>query len=62
LIRAIKPAPSRDAPVSACQHLREFFDVAAQGVQVRAGSPHLLELELLVGVEMVAGACLCSCR
>jgi hypothetical protein len=48
--------------VSACQHLREFFDVAAQGVQVRAGSPHLLELELLVGVEMVAGACLCSCR
>ena len=37
------------------QHLRELFDVTVQGVQVRAGGPHLRELELLAGVE-VAGA------
>jgi hypothetical protein len=42
--------------VPACQHFREFFDVTAQGVQVRAGSPHLRELELLVGVEVVGAA------
>jgi hypothetical protein len=42
--------------VPACQHLGELFDMTAQGVQVWAGSPHLLELELFVGVEVVGAA------
>jgi hypothetical protein len=42
--------------VAAGQHLRELFDVTAQGVQLRAGSPHLLELELLADVEVVGAA------
>jgi hypothetical protein len=42
-------------PGPAGQHLRELSGVTAQGVQARAGSPHLRELELAAGVE-VAGA------
>ena len=42
--------------VQAGDHLGELLDVAAQGVQVGAGGPYLLDLELLAVVEVVGAA------